>query len=285
MLAPESKLPILRTVARVYRFIAAHPADLIRIGWLPLLLLLGAGIGLDIASDGDADSASTQFIGKVALASLLQGAIGVIMLVAWHRLVMRDYALAATAAAGPARREIAYFLRVLGLSVLFLIVFLVAFMVAEIVLIGIHWAATGTGQPAGTADPSSAHVLLGFMAVLIGLFPAFYVTLRLSLALPATAVDRDSHFGRSWRASRGNGWRMVMVTVLAMLPVEAINAGIAFAGKPLRDTPWHLPVLAAGSVTMLVLMAVLGTALSICYAALASAATPQSFPLETPVPA
>ena len=66
MLAPESKLPIFRTVARVYRFIAAHPADLVRIGWLPLLLLLGA--------------------------------IGGIMLVAWHRLVMRAYALAAAAA-------------------------------------------------------------------------------------------------------------------------------------------------------------------------------------------
>ena len=33
-------LPVWRSIAGVYRFVAGHPRDLARIGWLPLGLLL-----------------------------------------------------------------------------------------------------------------------------------------------------------------------------------------------------------------------------------------------------
>lgn len=44
--------------------------------------------------------------------------------------------------------------------------------------------------------------------------PAMYVASRLSLALPSSAVDRSIGLAGSWKSTRGNGWRMVVVVFL-----------------------------------------------------------------------
>ena len=46
--------------------------------------------------------------------------------------------------------------------------------------------------------------------------PAFYVVARLSLVFPATAIDRPASLKWAWQASRGNGWRLVVV--IAVIP-------------------------------------------------------------------
>ena len=48
--------------------------------------------------------------------------------------------------------------------------------------------------------------------------PALYLIARLSLVFPATAIDQPAGLRWAWRASRGNGWRLVVVvTVLPWL--------------------------------------------------------------------
>lgn len=41
--------------------------------------------------------------------------------------------------------------------------------------------------------------------------PAYYVTARLSLVFPATAIDEKATLKWSWQKTRNNGWRMFVV--------------------------------------------------------------------------
>jgi hypothetical protein len=47
--------------------------------------------------------------------------------------------------------------------------------------------------------------------------PAFYVLARLSLVLPATAVDKPIDFKWAWHQTESNGWRLVLV--IGVLPL------------------------------------------------------------------
>lgn len=47
-----------------------------------------------------------------------------------------------------------------------------------------------------------------------------YVGVRISMAFPAAAIDGPSHsFLESWRATTGNGWRLVAASALALSPL------------------------------------------------------------------
>lgn len=75
---------------------------------------------------------------------------------------------------------------------------------------------------------------------------ALYVVARLSLVFPATAIDRIVDWKWAWRASRGNGWRLVVVvTVLPWVSSQLV-------GFLYREEP---------SAAEVVLITVLGTAL------------------------
>jgi hypothetical protein len=54
--------------------------------------------------------------------------------------------------------------------------------------------------------------------------PALYLTARLSLVFPATAIDQAAGLKWAWRTSRGNGWRLVVViTVLPWLASHLVG--------------------------------------------------------------
>lgn len=76
--------------------------------------------------------------------------------------------------------------------------------------------------------------------------PALYLIARLSLVFPATAIDRPTGLRWAWQASRGNGWRLVVVvTVLPWLVSRLV-------GLLYRDE---------ATAAEIVLLTVLGTAL------------------------
>lgn len=293
------KLPLWPTIFESWCFPLARFGDLARLGSLPLLLLLATGLvfgSFDAAPAGDIarDSAGPVIL-KGLLAALVQGVIAAVFLVAWHRLVMRDYAAAAVAAgpfAGMTRRASLYFLQMLLLSLLFLAVWLVAFMAVEVPAIFTYLAVTTDSperwldaDPGADPDHAAGFVVLGYAALLIGLLPAFYVALRLSLVLPATAaVERRGRFGRAWRVSAGNGWRMVGATVLAILPVEFFNLAVGFFARVNAGKALHYPLVLLAGLGMLYLMAVMGTVLSRCYAFAESNAAVE-ITETTPVPA
>jgi hypothetical protein len=278
----ESKLPVWGTVAYSYDFVWRHRTDLARFGWLPLLLVFATGLyfgSFDPIASLQTDLAdSGPAIVNGLLGALMQGAISVIVLVAWHRLVMREYRGAAATypvngKSLPGRRESLYFLQMLLLSVAFLVIWLTAFMAAEILLIFAFLMLEGASAAVvATADPTAASqqpafVILGYMAAVIGLLPAFYVSSRLSLALPQTATEQDcGKLSGSWGASAGNGWRMVFATILALLPIEAFNLAMGFLAHANAGKALYYPLAFVASIGLVVLMAVLGTVLSRCYA-------------------
>lgn len=283
-------LPVWDTIVASYRFLSRHPRDLLRLGWLPLLIVTALNLGFgtfEPAPETDDFVTMAPLVVDALLIALLQGAVAAVMLVAWHRLAICD-ARPPARGDGPAalrlgRREVAYLAQMLGLSLLFLAVWIVAFLLAEIVLLGAYFIASGTSpqnvHELGGATGDITLVTLGYVAMALGLVPAFYVSQRLSLTLPETAVEiRAGEFGRSWAATRGHGWRMVAVTVLAMLPVEIVNVAFAMAAESAAGSVWHYPLAAAASVALLVTMAVLGSALTRCYLALAPAAALEATP-------
>jgi len=289
----QARLPFWRTIFESWRFPLARFRDLARLGWLPLLLLLATGLlfgNFEAVSSGDGGS---PVILTVLLGALVQGSIAVVFLVAWHRLVMREYGAATTAPfAGMTSSAGLYYLQMLLLSLLFLAVWAVAFLAVWFPAILAYLAVTGVSpeQLLGVKpgeDPAAidAQVVIGFIALLIGLLPAFYVALRLSLVLPATAVaERRGRFGQAWRASDGNGWRMVGATILAMLPIKIFNLGVGFFARGNAGNALHYPLVLLAALGMLYLMAVMGTVLSRCYGFAESRAGEES-PETTPVPA
>jgi len=277
----DMNLPVWGSLAYSYGFVWRHWRDLVRVGWLPLLLVFATALYFGsfdaVAITPDDPAASGPVIVNGLLGGLIQGAISVIVLVAWHRLVMRDYkgaaGLNALPPGRPGWRESLYFLQMLLLSLLFLAVWFVAFMIAEFTLIFgyliLGLVGDGKMADAGAASQDPAFVVLGYLAVVAGLLPAFYVALRLSLVLPATATEESrGRLGRAWTASRGNGWRMVFATVLVMLPMEAFNFGAGYLASRNADNALHYPLVLLASIGLVILMAVLGTILSRCYALL-----------------
>lgn len=124
--------------------------------------------------------------------------------VACHRLVLLDSRpLRRVPPPSWTRREGRFFLFVLGLWIVYLVVWWVVMAVAANV-----W-------PRVSGDMSTASLKVIELA---GKLPALYVIARLSLVFPATAIDRNASLRWAWRLSRGNGWRLVVVvTVLPWL--------------------------------------------------------------------
>lgn len=269
-----AKLPVWQTTRECLAFVRAHPGDLVRIGWLPLALLFALSLGFGtyepVAVDRSNPLANLQ-VSKSVIAMMLQGAIATVMLVAWHRLVMKDYVAAESETADSSRASVrrvsVYFIQLLLLSIVFVVVFAAAVLGGAAILLGIHYFIFDNAAPAGVSD-DTMNVILGYVAVLFALPPAFYVVFRLVLALPATALDRRGQFEQAWEISAGNGWRMVAVTMIAIVPIEIVNFVLTLAARATAGSLLFYPVVLLASISVLMLMVALGTTLSKFYAAI-----------------
>ena len=65
---------------------------------------------------------------------------------------------------------------------------------------------------------------LGGLVFTVSVFCGAYVAARLSIVLPATAIGQRPTLKGSWRLSRSNGWRLVMVLSPAVLPGSLVFA-------------------------------------------------------------
>src|SRR5260370_33994970 len=76
--------------------------------------------------------------------------------------------------------------------------------------------------------PSSSpcQIEIGLMLGLIwlGLGVIFLLLPRVSIALPAVALDERLTLTQAWRLSRGNSWRLALATLLCALPTLMIFA-------------------------------------------------------------
>jgi hypothetical protein len=185
------KIPILRLVRHAYLDLLGNWRGLVEIGglWLIAPWVLHAVDGLLPALLGDL--ALTAGIAAIA--------------VAWHRRILLQEALPKRFA--PLNAWVG---RYLGYSVL--VVMLAA---APSLVLALLIARTMGGEAGSDQGPGFLPLLL----VTLAAFASLMVAIRLQLVFPAAAIDeRGETLRTSWRATRGNGWRLLAGVLLVSLP-------------------------------------------------------------------
>ena len=178
---------------------------LLRIGWLPALVLTLAGAFLEpeplyIYEQGIIETTG-DVIAAIVVLAVLAGLMHAMVATAWQRslLVPDDDA--------PRR----WHLRLAGRELLYGVV---AFFLLGLVSMG---AATAPGA----VQAFAAGQPLGGVLAMIGPFVAIVVVSRAAMVLPAIALDRGADIGQSWRAAQDNTLRIAIALFLVALPAVA----------------------------------------------------------------
>ncbi len=260
--AKQVKLPFWRTVGQAYVIWANNLAGVIRISWLWLLLMAPvlfawSWFSIPLIAETVQAAAAGEDVprtsGFLQLAQAIDLLIRLPMLasiaVAWHRLVLLDEHV-----------ENRTYLRLDRVVVIYAGLFLLFALLATVpqYIIG-PYAGSATGAGA------LSDLLTRFLALFVGV-AGFYIAARLSIILPARALERtDITLARAWKETRRNGWRLIWGYFLCTVPVSVI----AGAGS------WWLlaadesrPVTATGSV-IVTYIAILGAPIAIGFLSLA----------------
>ena len=208
------KLPVWQMVGASYAFTAKNFPQLIRIAWLPIVMMLpvfALATWLVAPWQPPAGQLSkdltTEFM--TALPGLVQLPFLASIAVAWHRLVLRQETVP-------------------------------GWFYARFDVIVWRYAAFGlflnllTYLPMIYSGDSPGRKLLSSLATLTFVF---FLLPRIALSLPAIALGRDLDPWDSWRATAGNTLRLGFADVLALLPPLL---PIGWAVMYLERT-WHLP--------------------------------------------
>lgn len=218
-------LPIVATVLQTYRTVLGDADRLLRTGGLWVLATLGLTLLLTLnppvvtpAAAGTEATVAIPAVTALLLALLwfVQIVGSAAIAVAWHRAVLlrEEVRLAAPLTA----RVVAYVLAGLFIG---LVVAVPILLVGQVVA-----GLAGTGQPS-----------LAFILGLVGLIPLGWIAARLSVSLPARAVaDRRTQLATAWQATRGRGWSVLAIYLLALVPTQLalllIDAALRRLGAP-----------------------------------------------------
>lgn len=293
-MAKRIKLPVMQTAFASWRLLIAEWRFSLLLG-LPLvafmLLALPAWqslVALPLANAGAMQWMPGPVMFIVGLDLLMSAPIYIgfaVALVPLHRRILLDEERRLPFRLG--RREVSYgaFLVLLEAAP----AILVAALAIPMINAGfqIHILGQNGVIPEITGDLALPVVLVCFAMLII------YLYARLSLALPGMAIGAPAAIANGWRRTRGNGMRLVAVTILVSLPaalplllliglwsgdsVSVIEGPILLDQEALRDREWPAPFVAPSAAMALV--AVLSTlvvlpdaaALSLAYKRLAGA--------------
>jgi len=190
-----------------------------RAAFLPLVLLSAAELFPDAPARG-AEAGE----GLYAFAAILLRAVGLgLLLVAWQRQLLLEEAPALLPRPG-----------VRHLRVLIALLFLtVAAALPGALLFAV----------VGYLTSRMESVFLLFL-LLPGLAFPGYLLARVSLYLPAAAVDRPLGLRQAWRTTRGEGWSLLLALALAALPLLLLALAVFsyLLGQPEEApaSPWAI---------------------------------------------
>ncbi|MDA0218000.1 MAG: hypothetical protein O3B22_00195 [Proteobacteria bacterium] len=208
MTEPSSNRPRiapLPVVRQGFVTTAAGFDALLRIGWLPALLMTAAGALLEPQApyiDAQGEIVTTpQAMFVFILLALLATALSTMVATTWQRMQLMP-------AAEPPRR---WYLRLGRRELLYM---LVSFFLLGLVFMGLATAP-------GAAQAFAAGQAVGGIVLLIGPVVATIVVARSVMVLPAIALDRGADIARAWRAAEGNTLRIAIALVLVTLPILA----------------------------------------------------------------
>lgn len=268
-MAGGAKIAIWDLVAESYRFVLSHPRELVRVGWAPLLILFTANILFGAYAPGAESVNLFAEIFRISGNLTIQTVVAAAVLVGWHRFVLLgEEARPGGSFAAIGRRELRYLAAWVGLSVLFLVLFIAAwafvlvlfFFAMAIIKLVLLLAGSGGAIPLGETNQ---FVVLELAAIPAAMLIAAYVAIRLSLILPAMAVDRDRAMRRAWGISSGQGWRLVLASFFTLIPAEIISIGVALGARTAYDTALFVPLALVAAAGLVLLIVVTGTVLSL----------------------
>ncbi len=268
----NAKIRIWRMVKDSYGFLLSHPRALLRVGWLPLLLLFGLNLafgGFEAWPKGEDLSALLPSLGLMTANVLAQSLVAAAVLVAWHRVVLLgEAAVPGLFALHIGLREAKYLGGWLLLSLLFVLVLVGSCVLMVALGFGLMLGTETALVTAGSAGAiplgeKAQFIALQVLSLIGALLIATYATTRLSLILPALATDRQRSFGGAWELSAGSGWRLVAASLLVMLPTQAGYLAAVQLARHFADSLLYWPAALLASGCTLLLIFATGTVLSL----------------------
>lgn len=250
-------LPILDTVINCYKLVCFEFPYAIKISWHWLTLLavttMLAALTADLAwQQGGLPSA------ELGLAAVLMICGALFYLVSWTSIAVlwhRHFLLDEDRIGIPVQvnvRMLRYLLRFLLISLILIIAAIPALLFLRAV-----------ARAEGTAGS------FVFVSNIIGLIFGL-LFLRLGIALPATAIDKNN-FGivQGWRKTSGNGFKLIMILMLIWMPFYGLDMLLALATDQ-RIVPAALtdhPLTALLDALYYLFVGLVGvTLLTLCYA-------------------
>lgn len=204
----KTKIPVFQTIGLAYRFVWAEGRDFINLALVPMVILATldtiVGASLPPPSDASSSGGGVAIVGVIFII-LVNVVAGVMFAVAWHRkfLVPRESPTFYSAYRWRARHA-----RFLYVSIT--IGLLIVFTAIVPTLLGALFG------PVVVLFLAAAVVLGGLVGA------------RLSLLLPAIAVDDLMNFNQAWELGQGNSGRILTVFALSAIPVGVVASLIGF---------------------------------------------------------
>lgn len=213
----KQKLPILETAGAVYTTAFSLRGHFMKAAAIPLLLSIAIRQGIGSEVDG----------GLLWIAEDLADLIPYTMFaVACHRLLLLGPDIAVSTLVP--RWESRSWRFLIYIAILELILVVSPILSADI-LFGVFESSDGENGEIWEGDSDLISLLMDaifwifvFLFALLIIGPLTYVWVRFSFVLPATAVDRNFGFARSWRETRNYGLRLTALIWLIPSPVIAV---------------------------------------------------------------
>ncbi|MBW8707683.1 MAG: hypothetical protein JF627_00165, partial [Alphaproteobacteria bacterium] len=246
----KRKIPVGATIAHAYRFAFREFIPIIRIMWLPYVLLIAAALLLRRPMAAFNVATATHDFGLIR-AEL--GWVILFYLVTFLAIFMQMTGLTQLALGQPTGSRYFYFSlakplwRMIGgvlLAMLSLLAVTITYILA-VLLLGflLRMALTAYAPAAATV----VLTLLALVAMLVGYCAFIYAFVRFVFVLvPVIVAESRIGVSRAWTLTRGNFWRGFLILLSILVPFAVIEIGglLAIAGPmpfmPAGNTPAQL---------------------------------------------
>lgn len=226
------KLPVFSAFGASISYIAAHFLTLVRITWLPALLMMAATVyfvppmieaQMNLALAGAGGGAPDETAAFALMAQSMKTA-GFIYLASAILYPMLIAGVLRHVIRGEAPRFLPFYLwfgadefRVLISYIVLVVMFILAGLAGALGVMVLGIAAGLISQSAGGVAVAALAVV--FIAAFL------WFALRMSLIFPATVADRTIGVGRSWQVTKGAVWSLLFYWILWGI-VFAFIAGV-----------------------------------------------------------
>lgn len=225
------KLPIRDTIFEVFQFLWENRLDLLRMSAAPVFALSIFHLILPLLLTGytPAEGETANLSGKNVLGLILAVALPtifyVMFAVAWHRRCLKsEEQTTILTALRWDRRKTLFLLRFFMISILSLVAVLPVLVIGSIV--GFFTAA---GMATGGVGGPTTGMFMQQLAKTALVIAVMLVQVRLSLILPATALDQKLTLMEAWVMGRGNSWRLFAVLIMSIAPAMVVLILVASA--------------------------------------------------------